>query len=83
MQTMVQPGIADKINAFLIEEFEVEADVIQPDAIMKDALELDSLDYVDIVVLIESNFGFRVQPEDFTDIRTFQDFYEYVARKTA
>jgi acyl carrier protein len=29
-------------------------------------------------VVIESNFSFKVKPEDFTDIATFQDFCDYV-----
>ncbi len=73
--------IVKTINGFLVEEFEVEESVIEPSANLKESLELDSLDYVDLVVEIESNFGFKVKPEDFSDIHTFQDFYDYVANK--
>lgn len=45
---------------------------------MTKTLGLDSLDFVDLVVSIENNFGFKVNPEDFQSIVTFQDFYEYV-----
>lgn len=72
-------SIIAKINGFLAEEFEVEASKITPDANLKDTLELDSLDYIDLVVVIETNFGFKVKPEDFIQITTFQDFYDYVA----
>ncbi len=75
--------IIEKINAFLVEEFEVDASAIHPDANLKDTLGLDSLDYVDLVVEVESNFGFKVKPEDFTGIQTFQDFYDYVIKKVA
>lgn len=70
--------IIEKTNAFLVEEFEVEGDKISPEANLKETLELDSLDYIDLVVVIESNFGFKVRPEDFTGIVSFQDFYDYV-----
>jgi acyl carrier protein len=70
--------IIEKINHFLVEEFEVEQELITPAANLKETLELDSLDYIDMVVVIESNFGFKVKPEDFTTIETFQDFYDYV-----
>ena len=53
--------IIEKINGFLVEEFEVDASRITPDANLRETLELDSLDYIDLVVVIESNFGF--QPE--------------------
>lgn len=68
----------NRINAFLAEEFEVDAEKIIPDANLKDTLQLDSLDYIDLVVAIESNFAFKVKPEDFTGITTFQDLYDYV-----
>jgi acyl carrier protein len=71
--------IIDRINAFLVEEFEVDAETIIPDANLKDTLQLDSLDYIDLVVAIESNFGFKVKPEDFAGITTFQDLYDYVS----
>lgn len=78
---MTNEEIIEKINEFLVDEFEVDADEIAPDAPLKETLDLDSLDYVDLVVVIESNFGFKVKGEDFTDITTFQDFYDYVIEK--
>ncbi len=78
---MNREEVVNKINDFLVEEFEVEADVISPDASLKETLQLDSLDYVDLVVIIESNFGFKVKPEDFAGIATFNDFYDYVLNR--
>ena len=45
--------------------------------------ELYSLDYVDLVVVIEENFGFKVTGEDFKDVITFDDFYNLVEKKLA
>ena len=73
--------IIEKINTFLEEDFEVAPGLITPEANLKETLELDSLDYIDLVVVIESNFSFKVKPEDFTNIVTFQDFYDYVIGK--
>lgn len=70
--------IITRINGFLVEEFEVDAEKITPEANLKETLQLDSLDYIDLVVAIESNFAFKVKPEDFTGITTFQDLYDYV-----
>jgi acyl carrier protein len=70
--------IIEKIKSFLIDEFEVESAKIVPDANLKETLGLDSLDYIDLVVVIEKNFAFKVKPEDFLSIATFQDFCEYV-----
>ncbi len=70
--------IIDEINGFLSEEFEVDTDRMQPDANIRQVLELDSLDYIDLVVVIENNFNFKVKPEDFIRIISFQDFYTYI-----
>ncbi|MCO5237792.1 MAG: phosphopantetheine-binding protein [Chitinophagaceae bacterium] len=70
--------IIEQINHFLSEEFEVEKGIISPNGKIKEVLELDSLDYIDLVVVIENNFSFKVKPEDFTGIVTFRDFYDYV-----
>ena len=78
---MSKESIIEKINGFLVEEFEVEPAKITPDANLRETLELDSLDYIDLVVVIESNFGFKVKPEDFASIVTFQNFYDYVVNR--
>ncbi len=79
---MTNEEIIAKINETLAEEFEVDINVIKPDALLMETLELDSLDLVDVVVLVEQNFGFNVTGEDFAKIRTFQDFYNLVIERT-
>ena len=72
-----QPLI-DQINRFLSEEFEADITRMQPGANLRQVLDLDSLDYIDLVVVIENNFAFKVKPEDFIQIISFQDFYTYI-----
>jgi len=78
---MTKEVIVEKINYFLIDEFEVEEEEIAPQANLKETLELDSLDFVDLVVAIESNFGVKLVGEDFTNVETLQDFYDLIERK--
>ena len=78
---MNQQEIITRINAFMVEDFEVEESTIVPEADLKSTLDLDSLDYIDLVVVIEQNFGFKVKPEDFQQMHTIQDFYNYVANR--
>lgn len=78
---MTNQEITDKIYAFLMDEFEVEPSKILPDANLKETLGLDSLDYIDLVVVIERNFAFKVKPDDFSNIDTVQDFCDYVINK--
>ncbi len=78
---MSSQEILSKINEILVDEFEVDADVITPEANLKDTLGLDSLDYVDLVVTIESNFGVKLGETDFVGIETFQNFYDLLDAK--
>jgi acyl carrier protein len=78
---MDKEEVIDIVNAFLVEEFEVEQEVIAPGAHLKDTLGLDSLDYVDLVVIIESNFGVKLGEADFVNIVSFQDFYDMIENK--
>ncbi|WP_164109523.1 MULTISPECIES: acyl carrier protein [Sphingobacterium] len=78
---MSNADIKQKINEILVEEFEVDAEVIQPEAPLRESLDLDSLDYVDLVVLIESNFGVKLGEADFAGMTTFQDFYNVIEHK--
>jgi len=73
--------IIEKIDDFLIDEFEVEKDDIAAEANLKETLGLDSLDFVDLVVAVESNFGVKLVGEDFVNILTLQNFYDLIERK--
>ena len=70
--------ITEKIRTTLADEFEVDIELIQPEANLMKVLRLDSLDMVDMVVLIEQNFGFAVTSKDFVGIQTVQDFNNFV-----
>lgn len=78
---MTENEIIAKINEVLADEFEANIDDITPDAFLMECLELDSLDLVDVVVLIDNNFGVTLTGPDFVGIKTFQDFYDLIIRK--
>ncbi|WP_194525005.1 MULTISPECIES: acyl carrier protein [Zobellia] len=78
---MTKEDIIQKIDDFLIDEFEVEEEEIAADANLKDTLGLDSLDFVDLVVAVESNFGVKLVGEDFVNVTTLQNFYDLIERK--
>lgn len=78
---MTNEEIIEKIKTVLADEFEVDASIITPDALLMETLALDSLDLVDVVVLIEQNFGITLVGLDFVGIATFQDFYNLITTK--
>ena len=73
--------IITKTNEFLVEEFEAAIDDLTPDANLKETLELDSLDYVDLVVSVESEFGVKLAAEDFVGVETLEQFYSLIEKK--
>ena len=75
---MERAEIEKVINEFLVEEFEIDESVISGDAHLMDDLELESLDFVDIVVIIESEFNFKVKREDMSKFRILSDLYNYI-----
>jgi len=78
---MKNEEIIQKINTLLVDEFEVEADQLNPSASIIDALGIDSLDLIDLLVLIEQNFGFKVETEEVAEIKTLQNFYDYIIKR--
>ena len=77
MIKMERQELIGKINSALADEFEVEESVITPDAPIKETLELDSLSLVDLVALIESNFGIKIEGTQVSSIKTFEALYDF------
>lgn len=78
MIKMERQELIGNINSALADEFEVEESVITPDAPIKETLELDSLSLVDLVALIESNFGIKIEGTQVSSIKTFEALYDFV-----
>ncbi|MDR1602311.1 MAG: acyl carrier protein [Tannerella sp.] len=79
---MKRAEIEETVKNFLIEEIEVDEDAIKPEALLKNDLGIDSLDFVDIVVIVERNFGFKIKPEDLANVQTLGQFCDYIESKT-
>ena len=78
---MERKEIEEKVRNFLIEDLEIEEDNIAPDAKLKDDLGIDSLDFVDIVVIVEKNFGLKIKPEEMKGVVTLSQFCDYIESK--
>ena len=73
--------IEERVRNFLIEELEIEEENIFPDAKLKDDMGIDSLDFVDIVVIVEKNFGFKIKAEEMVGVDTYSKFCDYIENK--
>ena len=73
--------IEERVKNFLIEELEIEEENIFPDAKLKEDRGIDSLDFVDIVVIVEKNFGFKIKAEEMVGVDTYTKFCDYIENK--
>ncbi len=71
--------IAKTINEALAEEFELELDALVPSAHIREDLGLDSLDIVDMVIVLEKAFQFKLtDKEPLAKIQTLGDIHNFI-----
>ncbi|MBP5206065.1 MAG: acyl carrier protein [Bacteroidales bacterium] len=78
---MERAEVIKTVNQFLVEEIEIEENLLKEEALLKEDLGIDSLDFVDIVVIVEKKFGFKIKPEEMKDVKTLGQFYDYISGK--
>jgi acyl carrier protein len=78
---MQRDKIVKIVNDFLIEEFEIAPEALTSDAELVKDLGIESLDFVDIVVIIEKEFGFKVKREEMIYVKTLNDMYNYIEER--
>ncbi len=78
---MNRSEIENKVNEFLIDEFEIKEELLEGNAHLIDDLGIESLDFVDIVVIIEKEFKFKVKREEMVNVRTLNDMYNYIEKR--
>lgn len=78
---MERTEIEEKVREFLIDDLEIDEEKIAADAQLKEDLGIDSLDFVDIVVIVERKFGFKIKPEEMANVKTLSQFVDYIKEK--
>ncbi len=72
--------IMQQVCRVLHEDFEIESALLQPNALLQKDIGLDSLDWVDLIVVIHEEFGFKPSQEELKDIKTLDDLCTFIAR---
>ena len=75
---MERREIEEKVKAFLIDDLEIEEDKVFPESRLNEDMGIDSLDYVDIVAVVLSTFGVRVNIEKMKGVVTLSQFIDYL-----
>ncbi|HEY5995598.1 MAG TPA: phosphopantetheine-binding protein [Candidatus Deferrimicrobiaceae bacterium] len=79
---MTDQEIIELIDRSIAGEFELDRDAMRPESTLFEELGLDSLDIVDLVIVLESAFKFKIREEEaIRGIRTLGDIHDFVIRK--
>ena len=78
---MERTEIEEKVREFLIDDLEIDEEKIAADAQLKEDLGIDSLEVVDVVVLVDEEFGFKMKPEEMANVKTLSQFVDYIEVK--
>ncbi len=79
---MTDSEIVRRANEALAVEFELDIEDMVPEASFKDDLGLDSLDAVDMVIVLEQEFGIKIGKDPkIAEIRKLSDLHSYVIDK--
>lgn len=62
----------------MAEEFEIEESAITPDAPIFETLELDSISLIDLISIVQVNFGIKMSKDELPKIKTFGNLYDYI-----
>lgn len=78
---MTYEAIVATVNNAFAEEFEVEPEKLVPEARIKDDLGLDSLDIVDMIIVLEEAFNFKLEDRSpIASITTLEELYNFISK---
>lgn len=79
---MTNQEIIRRTNEVLAKEFELDVADMRPDARFREDLGLDSLDAVDMVIVLEQEFGVKIGKDPaIATIEKVGDLHEYIIAK--
>jgi acyl carrier protein len=71
-------NIEEKVKNIIVEQLGVSANEVVPEASFVDDLGADSLDLVELVMVLEEEFGKEIPDEDAEKIQSVQDAVDYI-----
>lgn len=77
---MTEQEIQKILTDALVQLFEVDESKITPETHLYQDLEIDSIDAIDLIDHIKRQTGYKLQAEDFRNVRTVADVVEAVKK---
>jgi len=71
-------GIEEQVKNIVVEQLGVSVNEVVPEASFVDDLGADSLDLVELVMVLEEEFGIEIPDEDAEKIQTVQDAINFI-----
>ena len=71
-------SVEEQVKHIIVEQLGVSVDGVLPEASFVDDLGEDSLDLVELIMMLEEEFGGEIPDEDAEKIQTVQDAVEYI-----
>lgn len=75
-------NLEQHIKELVSKQLSVPLSKVQNHSTLMDDLDGDSLDTVELILVIEEEFGIELQEDDAEKIRTVQDLIDYVAGRS-
>ena len=76
-------NVEERIKHIIVEQLGVSAEEVVSEASFVDDLGADSLDLVELIMVLEEEFGKEIPDEDAEKIKTVQDAMNYIKNSTA
>jgi acyl carrier protein len=76
-------SVETQVKHIIVEQLGVSVDEVLPAASFVDDLGADSLDLVELIMMLEEEFGGEIPDEDAEKIQTVQDAVEYIRNQRA
>lgn len=73
----------DKVKKLLVDAVDCAEEEVKPEASLTDDLGIDSLDFVELSMEIESEFGITIEDGELAEVKTVQDIVNFVDNKLA
>ncbi len=70
--------LIQKVKEMIASQLKIEAADIQDNALLVDDLQADSLDFVELAMDFEDEFGIVVADDDVSRLRTVKDIVDYL-----
>ena len=71
----------DRVKSVVMEQLDINATEITPDSTFQEDLGADSIDFIELVMSIEDEFGIEIPDEDARSAKTVKDVVDYIDGK--